>query len=52
MDCVKKKYNNKNIAKKQAKFYERIYKIKSFAYGCKFCGRVHLSTRGKVKSIT
>lgn len=44
MTCKKKKYNNKNVANKQGKFYEKKHGDKSRAYGCPICGKVHLTT--------
>ena len=51
MECTKKKYNNKNVAMKQARYYEKIYGNRSIAYGCKICNKVHLTTVGKRKHI-
>jgi hypothetical protein len=43
-ECTKKKYNNKNLANKQAKFYFEKDGYKSRAYGCPLCHKVHLTT--------
>ena len=51
MECTKKKYNNKNVAMKHARYYEKIYGNRSRAYGCKICNKVHLTTVGKRKHI-
>lgn len=47
--CTKKPYNNKNLAMKQARFYEIKDGYKSKAYGCKICLKVHLTTIKKNK---
>lgn len=44
-NCIKKSYPNKHQAKKFALYYKIKTGIQSKAYGCKLCGKVHLTTK-------
>lgn len=47
MECTKIKYNNKNIARKQANFFYKKNGVRYRAYGCHICNKVHLTSKCK-----